>query len=530
MISDTAYKELEDIVGEENISREPAVLDTYAWQPYANEDPSKWVKRPLVVVLPASTEEVQKVVKACNTHGLKFKAFSTGWGAWGGPSFDNVVQVDLRRMNRIIEIDEKNMYAVVEPNVIGAQLQAEAMKLGLNAHIHGSGPNCSPLASATSSFGVGNDSIHMSYSPRNVLSVEWVLPNGEILKLGSAGSGSAWFIGDGPGPSLRGILRGSIGAFGGLGIITKCAIKLFNWSGSPIVKSSGLVLNIQTEIPENTQLFSCFFPNKDEFSNALYQISDAEIGYNAVRFNPSNILKAVLGIDNKYHYLIMLHGTSKGDFDYQVKVLKTIMENCNGTLIDYVDYPELHNMLFMNIFRSTAWGLVFKEGGCFHTMVGRNDTIDLQTDIAEELADIKAESLEKGLILDEQPDNAFYVTYENGLWAHMECVFQYDPRNQAQIANMKSLALDNLIMVLEKYGEPKFSHEPNYRKITSPVCGNFADWQQMISDRLDPNQSADTGRYLKEEEFDFSGVPEEKIQKVQELFEKHKWVDGRPPE
>ncbi|MFW6113984.1 MAG: FAD-binding oxidoreductase, partial [Actinomycetota bacterium] len=150
LITDEAYRELEGAVGPENASREPAVLDGYAWQPMINDDPAKWVKCPVAVVLPASTEEVQEVVRVCNRHGLRFKAFATGWGIYSGPTYDNVVQIELRRMNRILEIDERNMYAVVEPYVSGAQLQAEAMKVGLNTHIIGAGPVCSPLASATS--------------------------------------------------------------------------------------------------------------------------------------------------------------------------------------------------------------------------------------------------------------------------------------------------------------------------------------------------------------------------------------------
>lgn len=530
MINDLAYKDLEDCVGRENVSREPAILDTYAWQPYANEDPSKWVTRPVAVVLPASTEEVRGVVRACNKHGLKFKAFSTGWGAWGGPSEDNVVQVDLRRMDRILEIDEKNMYAVIEPNVCNAQLQAEAMKVGLNCHIHGSGPNCSPLASATSAFGVGNDSIYMAYSPRNVLAVEWVLPNGELLKLGSLGSGLGWFIGDGPGPSLRGILRGAAGALSGLGIITKCALKLYDWSGPPIIETSGVLLSAISKIPENTKMFSCFFPDKEEFSNAVYQISDAEIGYNALRLNPGAIPGELMQRDNKYHYLIMLHGNSSGDLDYQVKALTTIVDRCKGTLVDYADQPDTLAMMYMNIFRSTLWALAFKRGGSFHTMIGRNDTIDLQTDFAETLADIKIEYMEKGLILDSVADNPYYVSYENGTWAHVEVIFQYDPRNSVQIENMKNIALDNLIAAFEKCSEPMFSYEPAFKKITSPVSGDFGYWQKMISEQLDPNKSADTGRYLKEEDFDLSAMPGEKVDRLKTLCEKYKWVDGHPPE
>jgi glycolate oxidase len=527
MMEDAVYQKLEDCVGMENVSREPAVLDTYAWQPFANENPAKWMTRPVAVALPASTEEVQGIVRVCNEHGLKFKAFSTGWGAWSGPSEDNIVQVDLRRMNRILEIDEKNMYAVIEPYVCAGQLQAEAMKLGLNTHIHGSGPNTSPLASATSAFGVGNDGIYMSYSARNVLSVEWVLPDGELLRLGSLGSDLGWFIGDGPGPSLRGILRGSAGALSGLGIITKCALKLFDWPGPPVVETSGILLNAQSKIPENTKAFSCFFPDREEFSNALYKISDAEIGYNSVRMNP-NAIPIDVKDKTKYHYFIILQGTSKGDIEYQEKALREIVAQCKGSLFDYDSQPDVLAMLYMNMMRATLWALAFKRGGSFHTMIGRNETIDLQTDFADALADIKREYMEKGLILDVEADNPYYVSYENGTWAHVEVIFQYDPRNSAQIYNMKNIAVDNLLVALERSSEPMFSYEPPFRRIMSPVCGDFSHWQSRISEALDPNRTADTGRYLKEEDFDLSGVPQEKVDRLKALFEKYKWVDGHP--
>jgi glycolate oxidase len=50
---------------------------------------------------------------------------------------------------------------------------------------------------------------------RNVLGCEWVLPTGDILNLGTANREGGWFSGDGPGFSLRGILRGRAGANGG---------------------------------------------------------------------------------------------------------------------------------------------------------------------------------------------------------------------------------------------------------------------------------------------------------------------------
>jgi glycolate oxidase len=218
--------ELEGAVGADNVSTDPGVLDGYAFQSFGNiSDNVPWIHRPVAVVLPSTVEEVQAVIKACGRHNLQFKAFSTGWGAHGGPGSDGVVQIDLRRMNRILDIDEKNMMAVVEPYVICAQVQAEALKRGLNLHIIGAGCGTSPLASCTSMDGTGWTGLSTGYNSRNVLGVEWVLPDGEVLRLGSPGNGLGWFCGDGPGPSLRGIMRGLFGARSALGVFTKCAIK-----------------------------------------------------------------------------------------------------------------------------------------------------------------------------------------------------------------------------------------------------------------------------------------------------------------
>ena len=203
-LSREIYQAFEDIVGPEYISDDPALLDSYTY-PMATTSLHMgpcyniFTPRGQAVLLPGSTEEVQAIVKLCNKYKIKFKASSTFWSPMGYPSEDkNTIQLDMRRMDRILEIDEKNMFAVIEPHVIGSTLQAEAMKVGLNAHIHGPGCSCSPLASATSYGGMGPDGIFMGAGDEILLGVEWVMPNGDLIRLGSLGSGLGWFYGEGP--------------------------------------------------------------------------------------------------------------------------------------------------------------------------------------------------------------------------------------------------------------------------------------------------------------------------------------------
>jgi len=283
-ISRDAYRAIEDIVGADNISDDPAVLDSYAFEWLAElvrPDYSHYMPRPWAVVLPATTEEVQAIHRVCNKYGVKIKPISTGWYHWAAPMKDNepTIQIDLRRMDKIISIDEKNMVAVVEPYVTCAQLQAEVMKLGLNINIIGAGCSTSIVASASTYFGAGPSSYYLGNNSDNLLGQEWVTPGGDVFLTGSLSSDCGWFCGEGPGPSLRGVTRGNMGSRGGLGTYTKCAIKLGPWHGAPVLEPQGPPPAYRLPIPENTRVYTLAAPSWDAFAECYLNIYDNEIGY-----------------------------------------------------------------------------------------------------------------------------------------------------------------------------------------------------------------------------------------------------------
>jgi glycolate oxidase len=219
------FEALKDIVGPENISEDPVILDSYA--AFDAVRPPIFAPRFEAVLLPENVAEVQSIVKFCNRNNIQYKASSTGWGRSSAAVKPGVILLDMVRMNHILEINEKNMYAVVEPHVTASQLQNEVMKVGLNHCVNGSGSQGSalPLTLAT---GHSTTSLSTSNEERNILGVEWVTPEGEIVRLGSLGSSGKWFSGDGPGPSLRGLLRGSCFTAGGIGVFTAAAKKLYH--------------------------------------------------------------------------------------------------------------------------------------------------------------------------------------------------------------------------------------------------------------------------------------------------------------
>src|SRR4030042_310284 len=319
-LSREVYREFEDVVGPENISDDPAVLDSYSYNmshTSLHMGPLYGVYTPRgdAVLLPGCTEEVQSIVKLCNKYKMHLKASSTFWGAMGFPSDENTIQLDMRRMDRILEIDEKNMFAVVEPHVIGANLQAEAMKRGLYAHVHGPGSSCSCLASATSYGGMGPDGIFSGVGVENMLGVEWVMPNGEIARTGSLGSGLGWFYGEGPGPGTRTIVRGAYGGKGGFGVFTKCALKLSPWPGPTLIPVVGTVPAYRAALSDQFKAYTLCFPTWQAFADTACKIWDAGIGYVAHRqFN-------MFGRDLKMAVLKILNDATRrlGDLEDVLK-------------------------------------------------------------------------------------------------------------------------------------------------------------------------------------------------------------------
>jgi glycolate oxidase len=201
-LSKEIYQALEDIVGPDNITDDRAILDSYRYpQTHTAIHMGPWygtfTPRGQAVLLPGSTEEVQAIVKVCNRYKIKFKASSTFWSSRGNISYDYSIVLDMRRMDRILEIDEKNMFAVVESGVIAAQLQAEAMRVGLNVFMRGAGCSCGVVAAVCGMPGMGASSYYLGVGGENQLGAEWVMPTGDILRTGTLGSGDGIYGSDG---------------------------------------------------------------------------------------------------------------------------------------------------------------------------------------------------------------------------------------------------------------------------------------------------------------------------------------------
>ena len=104
------------------------------------------------------------------------------------------------------------------------------------------------------------------------------------MNLGTANREGGWFSGDGPGFSLRGILRGRAGANGGHGVITKCAVKLYPWNAPApteyeLVREPGEAISAAQieKVPDNYRVNVLTFPDTERMMRAAQDIGHAEI-------------------------------------------------------------------------------------------------------------------------------------------------------------------------------------------------------------------------------------------------------------
>ncbi len=516
-IDKDAYKALEAVVGPKYVSEDPGILEGYN---YGWGIPGRWSPISTVgVVLPEDTKQVQGIVKVCNRYGLKFKAHSTGFGSLHLAGVEGSIMVDLRRMNKIIDIDEKNMFAIIEPYAIAAQIQAEAMKYGLDCQIVSAGPTHSPLASCTSVWGIGGKGLTQSWNERNLFGVEWVLPQGDVVRLGSPGTGAGWFTGDGPGPSLRGIMRGATGAFGGNGIFTRIGFKLYPWPGDDRIESTGQQPQIGMKIPENIHFAMPYWKNWEDMTDATYKILDNNAAYSILRVPPDCLNwmltdtndefceayhQGTLTISRKdhlYHWQSIIAGHSKREFEYKKKVFEQIVKDTGGKYIELSEAQK--ELMFSANVRVSYIPRVFRPTGDFSTSYGLEESVNLMGKLHRTGERIMAKHIGPGKLLDHGPEG-FWAWPTEGRSLHSEGAFATytnSPSNTAAAMGYMMEAVLSInneglgVHILPGYMAP-------FADILGPANFNANQWMRKVKyEVVDPDNVADHSSYIHPEPF-----------------------------
>ena len=202
---------LHDTLGHRVLS-EPRHLEAYATDALGIGTP------PDLVVLPSTREEISAIARLCHEHRVPLVVRGAGTGYTGGavPTQGGVV-LSMERLNRILEIDEVNLLAVVEPNVITGDLQRAVEAVGLFYPPDPASLDSSSLGGNVAECAGGPRAFKYGTTKRYVLALEAVLPGGEIIHTGSKAVKNV------VGYDLTQLLVGSEGT---LAIITRITLRL----------------------------------------------------------------------------------------------------------------------------------------------------------------------------------------------------------------------------------------------------------------------------------------------------------------
>jgi 4-cresol dehydrogenase (hydroxylating) len=214
-------KEFQGVVGADWLFTADEDVDTYrdAYSPLWGE-PNEYI--PSAAVAPADVEQVQQLVRIANRYKLPLYPISTGKNLTYGstaPTYSGSVVLDLKRMNRILNVDDKRNFAVVEPGVTYFDLYTYIQEKGLKVWIDCPDPGWgSPMGNALD-HGVGYTASPFRDHFGSHCGMEVVTPTGEIMRTGMGALPNADSWQDyryGVGPWVDGLF-----GQGNFGIVTK---------------------------------------------------------------------------------------------------------------------------------------------------------------------------------------------------------------------------------------------------------------------------------------------------------------------
>lgn len=217
----TALQQFAAIVGKEWVFSSDEDMDLYrdAYSPIRDQPDERTAS---AAVAPQTPEQVQAIIRVANQYSIPLYTISTGKNlGYGGsaPNESGSVVLDLKRMNRIIEVNDQNHYAIVEPGVSYFDLYNYIKERGLKVWIDTPDPGWGSLVGNALDHGVGHTSSRFRNHFDSHCGMEVVLANGEIVRtgMGALPKSETWAqFKMGFGPIVDGIFSQS-----NLGVVTK---------------------------------------------------------------------------------------------------------------------------------------------------------------------------------------------------------------------------------------------------------------------------------------------------------------------
>ncbi|WP_108859214.1 FAD-binding oxidoreductase [Ruegeria sp. Alg231-54] len=282
-----------------------------------------WIENqsPDAVVFPHSTEEVSEIVKTCATHKVPVIAFGTGTSLEGHVNAPaGGISVDLTQMNKVLAVNPGDLDCVVQPGVTREDLNTHLRDQGLFFPID-PGANAS-LGGMAATRASGTNAVRYGTMKDNVLSLEVVMPDGQIIRTGHRAKKSS------AGYDLTRLL---IGAEGTLGIITELTLRLQG-------------------IPEAITSARCSFPSVDAACQAVMMTIQYGVPVARIELLDEMSVQAAnaysgLSLPETPLLLLEFHGSENGAVE-QSETFNQIAEEFGGTDFAATSTTEERNKLW----------------------------------------------------------------------------------------------------------------------------------------------------------------------------------------
>lgn len=480
--TDEVYKVLCSIVGSSNVSDSEAVSI-----PYGFDSSPTPPSNPSFVALPREVIQIKHILQFANRRRLPVTTLSGGVNVAGNatPTQGGIV-LDLRWMNKIIEVNTDAAYVLIEPGVTYDELTAELAKNNFRCHIPTSPGGSTPLAQHLLQPTGSTATRHLD----SMIGLEAVLPNGDIIQTGSAAfSTSSFFLRYGPYPDLTGLFCCS---YGTLGVVTKASLRIYPVNEDirlPIVgfdtysESLQFVKEIcRRNIAEhaiiwNRHLYKTYditttSDNRLEVPPVLYEDpkkADPNLPYNAVTVNMSGF---------------------KEDMDTHEKLLGKIAEKCGGKLLNkneretvlpsaikswekfYIQYriPTMDQAKKYGLGRYIPW-IVLGE--------------------PENIAKIEKEAVDAFNELGARPVCYYSMPMDYGRAMVFRIFSYFDPDDKEKLMEVRDLYQSMFENAVKKYGAIQTRHRWGPTKLYQ--TGGFQLLLRAIKKIVDPNNIMNPG-------------------------------------
>jgi len=303
-ITPAIIKQIQQILGDQYV-----FFDSESLKNYGHDETEELLFLPEIVVKPRTAKEISEILKIANTERIPVTPRGAGTGLSGGalPIHSGII-LSMERFNQIVEVDERNLQATVEPGVINEVFQIAVKELGLFYPPDPASKGSCFLGGNVAESSGGPKCVKYGTTKDYILNLEVVLPTGEIIETG------ANTLKNSTGYNLTQLMVGSEGT---LGIATKIIVKLL-----PLPKYDLLILVPFRSLDQACEAVSGVF--RAGFTPSALELMERDALDWVCKYVQSTVVK--LEDDIQAHLLIEVDGN---DMEILMKEMEAISELLN---------------------------------------------------------------------------------------------------------------------------------------------------------------------------------------------------------